>query len=115
MARKDTIDALRRRKVGAKTAALLVDAGYTMASLKKAKLKDLEKVVPQEDAIRALKRLGIKVEVPPPKKAPPKKKGAAKKTPAKKTPKKLAAKKPAKKPAKKSAKKPVKKAARKKP
>jgi DNA-directed RNA polymerase subunit A" len=116
MARKDTIDALRRRKVGAKTAALLVDKGYTMASLKKAKLKDLEKVVPQEDAIRALKRLGIKLEVPPPEKAPPKRKAAAKKkTPAKKAPKKPAAKKAAKKPARKAAKKPAKKAARKKP
>ncbi len=112
MARKDTIDALRRRKVGAKTAALLVDAGYTMASLKKAKLKDLEKVVTQEDAIRALKRLGIKVEVPPPKKAPSKKKAPVKKkTPAKKAPKKPAAKKALKK----AAKKPAKKAARKKP
>ncbi|MEE8198091.1 MAG: DNA-directed RNA polymerase subunit A'' [Thermoplasmata archaeon] len=119
MARKDTIDALRRRKVGAKTAALLVDAGYTMASLKKAKLKDLEKVVPQDDAIRALKRLGIKVEAPPPKKATPKEKASPtkkgtpkKKAPGTKAPKKPAAKKSAQ---KKTARKPAKKAAKKKP
>jgi hypothetical protein len=41
MARKDTVNALRRRKVGARTAELLVDAGYSMASLKKSKLNDL--------------------------------------------------------------------------
>ncbi|MFQ6012109.1 MAG: DNA-directed RNA polymerase subunit A'' [Thermoplasmata archaeon] len=108
MARKDTLDALRRRKVGAKTASLLVDAGYTMASLKTAKLKEMEKVVPREDAIRALKRLGIEIKVPlPRKKAVPKRKAAPKKkAPAKKAPKK---------PAKKAAKKPTKKASPKKP
>lgn len=126
MARKDTINALRRRKVGAKTAALLVDAGYSMTSLKKAKLKDLEKVVPREDAVRALKRLGIEVEVSAPKKkaapkkAVPKKAAARKKPPAKKAPTrkapkkapKKAAKKPAKKPAKKATKRPTKKPAK---
>ncbi|MFQ5986246.1 MAG: DNA-directed RNA polymerase subunit A'' [Thermoplasmata archaeon] len=96
-----------------------------MSSLKKAKLKDLEKVVPQEDAVRALKRLGIKVEVPAPKKkaapksaarkkAPAKKKSPGKKAPAKKPPKK-APKKPAKKPAKKPTKRPAKKTQKKKP
>ncbi|MFQ5908887.1 MAG: hypothetical protein ACE5JE_08715, partial [Thermoplasmata archaeon] len=103
MARKDTINALRRRKVGAKTAALLVDAGYSMTSLKKAKLKDLEKVVPREDAVRALKRLGIEVEVSAPKKkaapkkAVPKKAAARKKPPAKKAPTRKAPKKAPKK------------------
>ncbi len=115
MARKDTINALRRRKVGARTAELLVDAGYSMASLKRAKLKDLEKVVPREDAVRALKRLGIEVEAPvpkkkaAPKKAVPKKAAAKKKAPAKKAPKKTA-----KKPVKKATKKPAKKTAKKK-
>ncbi len=83
MARKDTIDALRRRGLGARTAALLADAGYTLGSLKKASVEELSKHIPQEDAVSTLKKMGVK----PAKKAEAKKaKPKKRKTPTKKTP-----------------------------
>ncbi len=82
MARKDTVDALRRRKVGARVAAILADAGYTVTSLKKATPAQLKKHISEEDALRTLKKLGVKV--PPTKPKPTKKKAPAKKKPAKK-------------------------------
>jgi DNA-directed RNA polymerase subunit A" len=91
MARKDTIDALRRRGVGAKVAALLADAGYTLSSLKKATVEELTKHISEEDAVRALKKLGVKVqerkaEKPKAPKREVKKKAPAKKAVAKKAP-----------------------------
>lgn len=80
MARKDTVDALRRRKVGARVAAILADAGYTVTSLKEATPAQLKKHISEEDARRTLKKLGVKVSE---KKAKPAKKRApAKKAPA---------------------------------
>ncbi|MFQ5837698.1 MAG: DNA-directed RNA polymerase subunit A'', partial [Thermoplasmata archaeon] len=80
MARKDTIDALRRRGVGAKAAALLADAGYTLTSLKKATVEDLRKHLSKADAVATLRKLGVKVEVKEAAKKPkPTKKKAAKK------------------------------------
>ncbi len=89
MARKDTIDALRRRKVGARVAAILADAGFTVASLKKATVAQLKKHISEEDAVRTLKKLGVEVSEkkakPAKKKAPTKKKVPTKrKAPAKK-------------------------------
>ncbi|MCJ2520530.1 MAG: DNA-directed RNA polymerase subunit A'', partial [Candidatus Thermoplasmatota archaeon] len=81
MARKDTIDALKRRRVGARVAADLADAGYTVSSLKKATPEELEKYTTREVAISTLKKLGVKVEekkVKTPK--PVKKKAPVKKT-----------------------------------
>ncbi len=87
MARKDTIDALRRRKVGARVAAILADADYTLTSLKTATLAQLKKHLSEEDAIRTLKKLGIEVPEKPAKpakrKAPAKKVVPAKRKPAK--------------------------------
>lgn len=86
MARKDTIDALKRRRVGARVAADLADAGYTLSSLKKATPEELEKYTTREAAISTLKKLGVKVEekkvkTPKPvkKKAPVKKRAPARK------------------------------------
>ncbi len=79
MARKDTIDALRRRGVGARVAADLADAGYTIGSLRKATPKELAKVIREEYAISTLKKLGVKVEERKVKKKPAKKKAPAKK------------------------------------
>ncbi len=85
MARKDTIDALRRRGVGARVAADLAEAGYTVTSLKKATVEDLSKHIREEYAVSTLKKLGVKVEKKAKKAKPGKKKAPAKK---KTTPKK---------------------------
>lgn len=94
MARKDTVDALRRRGVGARIAALLVDAGYSIGSLKKASVDKLSKHISEQDAIATLKKLGVKVED---KKAEGPARAAKKvaKKPVKKAPKKAAPKKAA--------------------
>jgi DNA-directed RNA polymerase subunit A" len=86
MARKDTLNALKKRKVGAKVAAILVDAGFTVSSLKNAKVEDLEKHISKEDAAAVLKKLGVSTAAKPPKTAA--KKPAAKKKPSKKEAKK---------------------------
>jgi DNA-directed RNA polymerase subunit A" len=66
MAKKDTINALKKRKLGAKVASILTDAGYTVTSLKSASFEELTKHISKEDASRVFKRLGR--EVPAPKK-----------------------------------------------
>jgi DNA-directed RNA polymerase subunit A" len=84
MAKKDTIDALKKRKLGAKVATILAEAGYTVTSLKKAKFEDLKKHISEEDAVRVFKKLGR--EVPEKKKKPAKKKAKPKPEPKKKKP-----------------------------
>lgn len=81
MAKKDTINALKKRKLGAKVATILAEAGYTVTSLKKAKFEDLKKHISEEDAVRVFKKLGREV---PAKKAPAKKKAKPKPKPKKK-------------------------------
>lgn len=89
MAKKDTVDALRRRGVGARVAADLAEAGYTLTSLKKATVEELSEHVREEYAVSTLKKLGVKVKKAPAKKTKRKKpKKAAKKRPAKKGAKK---------------------------
>ncbi len=87
MAKKDTIDALKKRKLGAKVATILAEAGFTVTSLKKAKFEDLKKHISEEDAERVFKKLGR--EIPPKKKKPAKKKAKAKPKPKKKPAKKF--------------------------
>ncbi|MCK4443082.1 MAG: DNA-directed RNA polymerase subunit A'', partial [Thermoplasmata archaeon] len=71
MAKKDTINALKKRKLGAKVATILAEAGYTVTSLKKAEFEDLKKHISEEDAERVFNKLGR--EVPATKKKPTKK------------------------------------------
>ncbi len=71
MAKKDTIEALKKRKLGAKVASILADAGFTVTSLKKAPFEDLTKHISKEDAERIFKKLGR--EAPTPKKKAKKK------------------------------------------
>jgi DNA-directed RNA polymerase subunit A" len=78
MAKKDTIDALKKRKLGAKVASILADAGYTVTSLKKASFEDVTKHISREDAVRVFKKLGRDV---PAAKKPTKKKATTKKKP----------------------------------
>lgn len=84
MAKKDTIDALKKRKLGAKVATILAEAGYTVTSLKKAKFEDLKKHISEEDAVRVFKKLGR--EVPSKKEKPVKKKAKPKPKPKKEKP-----------------------------
>ncbi len=77
MARKDTLNALERRKIGAKLAAILVDAGHTVSSLKKATVEDLQEHISKGDAKAVLKKLGVTAK-PAPAKAPAKKKAPKK-------------------------------------
>ncbi len=76
MAKKDTINALKKRKLGAKVATILAEAGYTVTSLKKVEFEDLKKHISEEDAERVFKKLGR--EIPSTKKKPAKKKAKAK-------------------------------------
>lgn len=62
MAKKDTVEALKRRGVSAKTADLLADADYTLTGLKKASLADLTAHVSEAEARRTLEALGVDVE-----------------------------------------------------
>ena len=86
MAKKDTINALKKRKMGSKVASILADAGYTVTSLKKAEFEDLTKHISKEDALNVFKKLGRKPptlkEKKKTKKEAPKKKTAEKKKPA---------------------------------
>lgn len=86
MAKKDTIDALKKRRMGSKVASILADAGYTVTSLNKAKFEDLTKHISREDAINVFKKLGReppaikekKKKAKKTKKEPPKKKASKK-------------------------------------
>jgi DNA-directed RNA polymerase subunit A" len=81
MAKKDTINALKKRNLGAKVSSILADAGYTVTSLKKASFEDVAKHISEEDATRVFKKLGREV---PTAKKPAKKKAKAKPKAAKK-------------------------------
>lgn len=79
MAKKDTINALKKRKVGSKVASILADAGYTVTKLKTAKFEDLIKHISEEDAIELFKKFSrelpvVRKERPKKAKAPSKKK-----------------------------------------
>lgn len=87
MAKKDTINALKKRKMGSKVASILADAGYTVTSLKKAEFEDLTKHISKEDAVNVFKKLGrkpptLKEKKKKTKKEAPKKETAEKKKPA---------------------------------
>ncbi len=77
MAKKDTINALKKRKLGAKVSTILAEAGYTVTSLKKASFEDLKKHISEEDAARVFKKIGREVPVT---KKPKEKKAKAKPT-----------------------------------
>ncbi len=83
MAKKDTVNALKKRNLGAKVSSILADAGFTVTSLKKASFEDIVKHISKEDATLVFKKLGR--EVPsvkkPAKKAKEKAKAAKKKAP----------------------------------
>jgi DNA-directed RNA polymerase subunit A" len=66
MAKKDTINALKKRKLGSKVSSILADAGFTVTSLKTAKFENLTKHISKEDAVRVFKKFGR--EPPEPKK-----------------------------------------------
>jgi DNA-directed RNA polymerase subunit A" len=78
VARKDTVEALKKRKIGSKAAETLAEAGFTLSSIKKASVEKLSKYVSEDDAIRVLKKLGVEAKKPA-KKAKAKKKPKAKK------------------------------------
>lgn len=86
MAKKDTVNALKKRNLGAKVSSILADAGFTVTSLKKALFEDVVKHISKEDATRVFKKLGR--EVPSVKKSAKKAKkkpeAAVKKAPKKK-------------------------------
>jgi DNA-directed RNA polymerase subunit A" len=81
MAKKDTVDALKKRKLGAKVSSILADAGYTVTSLKKAAFEDVIKHISKEDATRVFKKLGRDI---PSAKKPTKKESKKKAKPSKK-------------------------------
>ena len=78
MARKDTVEALKKRKIGSKAAETLAEAGFTLSTIKKASVEKLSKYISEDDAIRVLKKLGVDAKKPK-KKKEPKKKPKAKK------------------------------------
>lgn len=61
MAKKDTVNALKKRNLGAKVSSILADAGFTVTSLKKASFEDVVKYISKEDATRVFKKLGREV------------------------------------------------------
>ncbi|UCD91707.1 MAG: hypothetical protein JSV43_05525, partial [Methanobacteriota archaeon] len=81
MAKKDTVNALKKRKMGSKVASILADAGYTVTSLKKAKFEDLTKHISKEDAVNVFRKFGRE---PPTTKEKKKKKKVKKEAPKKK-------------------------------
>jgi len=68
MARRATVDALRKRGVTKKSAELLADAGFTLETLEKVKVDRLKKFVSAKEADRIVKRLSP--EKPEPTKKP---------------------------------------------
>lgn len=82
MAKKDTINALKKRKLGSKVSSILADAGFTVTSLKTAKFESLTKHISKEDAVRVFKKFGR--EPPKPKEKVKKEKKKAEAKPAKK-------------------------------
>ncbi|MCJ2555972.1 MAG: DNA-directed RNA polymerase subunit A'' [Candidatus Thermoplasmatota archaeon] len=64
MARKDTVEALKKRKIGSKAAETLAEAGFTLSSIKKASVEKLSKYISEDDAIRVLKKLGVEAKKP---------------------------------------------------
>lgn len=72
MARKDTVEALKKRKIGSKAAETLAEAGFTLTSIKKASVEKLSKYISEEDAIRVLKKLGVDAKKPKKKAKKPK-------------------------------------------
>jgi DNA-directed RNA polymerase subunit A" len=78
MAKKDTVNALKKRKLGAKVSSILADAGYTVTSLKKASFEDVTKHISKDDATRVFNKLGREVPLV---KKPTKKKGKKKAKP----------------------------------
>ena len=85
MAKKDTVNALKKRNLGAKVSSILADAGFTVTSLKKASFEDVVKHISKEDATRVFEKLGREV---PSVKKPAKKAKEKAKTTEKKAPKK---------------------------
>ncbi|MEE9223311.1 MAG: DNA-directed RNA polymerase subunit A'' [Thermoplasmata archaeon] len=81
MAKKDTVNALKKRDLGAKVSSILADAGFTVTSLKKASFEDIVKHISTEDAAQVFKKLGREV---PSVKKPAKKKAKEKPEAAKK-------------------------------
>jgi len=86
MAKKDTIIALRNRGIEEQTAWTLVDAGFTISHLKRAKLTELTKHISKESAISVMEKMGVKADKQEKKTAPAKAKASD--APAKKQTKK---------------------------
>ena len=87
MAKKDTVNALKKRDLGAKVSSILADAGFTVTSLKKTSFEDVVKHISKEDAAQVFKKLGREVpsaKKPAKKKAKEKAETAKKKVPKKK-------------------------------
>ena len=74
MARKDTVEALKKRKIGSKAAETLAEAGFTLSTIKKASVEKLSKYISEDDAIRVLKKLGVEAKKPEKKRKSKKKK-----------------------------------------
>ncbi|MCJ2512591.1 MAG: hypothetical protein LN409_04485, partial [Candidatus Thermoplasmatota archaeon] len=79
MARKDTVEALKKRKIGSKAAETLAEAGFTLSTIKKASVEKLSKYISEDDAIRVLKKLGVEAKKPEKKRKSKKKKPEPKK------------------------------------
>jgi len=64
MARKDTVEALKKRKIGSKAAETLAEAGFTLSTIRKASVERLSKYISEDDAVRVLTKLGVDAKKP---------------------------------------------------